>query len=188
MLKNFISRAFSRFSHGTDPQGVLDSNVKKVEWFQENSYVTMAFYTAKTGKILKRDNSSTYYCYLEDGRIFEKPSRSDQWKEVYPDIKGDLFYNSVLDDIVEEAKQNGMTVEPHPYDVYSRIMEQRRFILWNGTDEQVAQLDETHPIPKRATVTFDTTGCDLDILNPKPEYSADDLSTRAGRSGPRPFY
>lgn len=145
----------------------------------------MAFYTAKTGKLLKRDNSSTYYCYLEDGRIFKKPASKEQWREVYPDIKGELFYNSVLDNIVEDAKTNGMTLEQHPYDVYNRVMHQRRFLLWNGTDEQVAQLNETHPIPERTTITFDKTGCDPDILNPKSKHIADDSSPKPGSDAPR---
>lgn len=172
MLKTFFARALEKFSLGPDPQEVTGVGVKKVEWFQENSYLTMAFYVAQTGKLLKRDNSSTYYTYLEDGRIFEKPARQEKWREVYPDIHGQLFFNSELDKTVEDAKQNGMEVEVHPYDVYRRVMQQRQWIIYNGTEEQFEKVAETHPVPQRSTITFDKTGCDPDILNPKSKEKA----------------
>ncbi len=85
-----------------------------------------------------------YMVRLEDDRIYSKiiGHRDDKWFGA--GVKA--FHSPHLDRIVADAEKNGLKAELSSHEKYLGRMRARFNILMNGTDEQVARLEETHPV------------------------------------------
>lgn len=141
---SLLSRTYDRLK--SDP---IDAGerIVRLDQYQNTSYASMAFLAAHGHVGLLKPNT-TLIAYTRPARIYTL-GEQDRWTRVDAGAGGEAFYSRNLLSQAQEMLETGDFNDiPNLHDTYTSTMAARRELLWNGTDEQVSNLDETHPIPK----------------------------------------
>ncbi|MBU0800844.1 MAG: hypothetical protein KKA05_07540 [Alphaproteobacteria bacterium] len=163
-------------SHRIDPLAETQPAIEWVKWVHNDSlaafvgrsaptaYKSIAKVASLSGQLLIKTKDGDLYKFYCD-------SANPQWHGL---INGEAkqFRSAYLDNVVDNALQRGLRQQPSAHEIFTSIMSPhstRMFILWNGTDEQVARIDEDYP---SAPAGFKDHHSPADLAEKHPQFAA----------------
>ena len=128
----------------------LSEDMPDIEWAKIlTNHSTIAFTAQYNARAAAKISGEDIVLKAKDGRIFTH-KRWDKPSMWHGKVEGEYktFRSPYLDSVVALALEKGLKPQPSAYDIMRQTIgpgSQRHWLIWNGTDEEVANLNITHP-------------------------------------------
>jgi hypothetical protein len=175
-MRGLFEKFRTAVSHRIDPLAETQPAIEWVKWVHNNSLAGFVARTAPTAhaSIAKVASlSGQILVKTKDGDLYKSycDSAHPQWRGI---INGESkeFRSAYLDGVVNQALQRGLRQQPSAHEIFSSMMgphSMRMHIIWNGTDEQFARLEDDYPCPPAG---FRDVHTPADLADNHPQFAA----------------